>query len=320
MATNNPTPGTTPAGEKQRSSADAARENARSAADEARHQASHVADRAREGLREGVASAQEQARQRANGAVERAADEVSRTSEALESSRRGVRRRVDPASAAASGGGRPDASVRFTARQNAGRDGVRPGRFRPAQSRRFHRRRGPGRLCRCAVRARLAAEPLRREPLCPIRRSRLRRSPRGAVSGRGAGIWRGRHGAAFDDAHAGDAHLGRLDGIGGCDDAADDDAHARLPDDAGRGACLDGRHGEHDGTPGSTPGSTTGSTPGSASVGTTGAAPRPGGSTSSTSSSTGPGSAGAKSTPGGGTTNTTGSNPANPANKGKPNA
>ncbi len=68
-----------------RSGTDAARDAARGAAEDARQGASRVADRAREGVREGVASAQEEANRRVNRSFERAADEVSRTSQALES-------------------------------------------------------------------------------------------------------------------------------------------------------------------------------------------------------------------------------------------
>lgn len=76
--------GTTVGGTTARSGSEAARDAARSTAEDLRRDASRVADRARESVREGVASAQQEANRRANRSFERAADEVSRTSQALE--------------------------------------------------------------------------------------------------------------------------------------------------------------------------------------------------------------------------------------------
>ncbi len=67
-----------------RSGVDTARDTARDLGRDASHEASRLANQAREGAREGMERARSEASRQANRGIERSADEVSRTSHALE--------------------------------------------------------------------------------------------------------------------------------------------------------------------------------------------------------------------------------------------
>ncbi len=77
--------GTSPTGSQTgKSGAETARDTARDIGREASQEASRLAERARDSVRDGVTEARDEASRQANRGIERTADEVSRTSQALE--------------------------------------------------------------------------------------------------------------------------------------------------------------------------------------------------------------------------------------------